>query len=164
MFISMQHVLLWVGWEVDGVDLNAILVLTLADLQLLFATCKPHPPSSRMLISPFPEAPASEQIPALPCFSGMGGAHTQREGLCRAFQINDFELLKGLPLIWLSAASLSFLNRLFVNFLITVVQYKYEYRSSFSLHSRVSASPWIVGWRSSLKKWWIYWMIQIQIS
>lgn len=79
MFISMQHVLLGVGWEVDGVNLNAMLGLTLADLQLLFATCKPHPPSQRMLISPFPTAtPASEQIPAVPSFSGMGSAHTQK--------------------------------------------------------------------------------------
>lgn len=54
MFISMQHVLLSVGWEVDGVSLNAILVFTLANFQFLFATCKPHPPSNRMLISPFP--------------------------------------------------------------------------------------------------------------
>lgn len=79
MFISMQHVLLCAGWEADGVDLNAILVITLADLQLLFATWKPHPPSNRMLISPLPVAtPASEQTPVFPYFSDIGSAQTQK--------------------------------------------------------------------------------------
>lgn len=56
MFISMQHVLLGVGWEVDGVELSGILVFMLAKFQFLFTTCKPHPPPNGMLISPFPEA------------------------------------------------------------------------------------------------------------
>lgn len=113
MFISMQHVLLWVGWEVDGVNLNAMLVFTLADLQFLFATCKPHPPSNRMLISPFPAAtPASEHIPVFPYITGMGCAHTQKKGLCN----NNFQLLNCLHFIWLSAACLFWTSRFWTYF------------------------------------------------
>lgn len=105
MFISMQHVLLGVGWEVDGVNLNAMLGLTLADLQLLFATCKPHPPSQRMLISPFPHGNTSFWTNSCcPFFFRYGKCSYTKVRPLQSFPDKWLWAAKYLPLIWLSAA------------------------------------------------------------
>lgn len=97
MFISMQHLLLGFGWEVDGVILNAMLVFTLADLHFLFAICKPHPPSNRMLISPFLREHQLLNIFLISLYFTGTQRWSYTEGLCRSSQLNNLELLSCLP-------------------------------------------------------------------
>lgn len=100
MFISMQHVLLGFGWEVDGVILNAMLVFTLADLHFLFATWNHILPQTGCS---FHHSPGNTSFWTYSWFPFIlqvhKGGHTQKGFvyLCRSSQLNNLELLSSLP-------------------------------------------------------------------